>query len=106
MNELWNIIKGLLYHIFIVRINLIYVIYLVSPTYYHKRWGMTKCHTLEGILGSLNVGRTIGLRLPHTCIIKTTFSWKIYIPKKIPLTLSLEGFFYSHYSNRGNCGGK
>jgi hypothetical protein len=96
---------GLLSYIFIVRINLIYVIYLVSPTYYHRRWGMTKCHTLEGILGSLNVGRTIRLRLPHPYIIKTFFSWKIYIHKKLPLTVPLEGFFSSHYSNRGNSGG-
>jgi len=39
------------------------------------------------------VGNTLGLRLPPICTIETTFSWKMYIVKKMVLTVSGEGIF-------------
>ena len=93
-----ELIRGIIYYIIIVRLNLIYLIWNIShilPLNWWglKRWGMTIWHTIWGILGSLNVGRTIRLRLPHPCTISTFFSWKIYIHKKLPLTLSGGGIF-------------
>jgi hypothetical protein len=39
------------------------------------------------------VGITLGLRLRGFCIIETTFSWKMYIVKKMVLQVPAEGFF-------------
>jgi hypothetical protein len=39
------------------------------------------------------VGITLGLRLRGSYNIRTLFSWKIYIPKKMVLQIPTEGFF-------------
>ena len=41
----------------------------------------------------LYVGITLGLRLPHPYSIRTLFSWKMYIVKKMVLQIPTEGFF-------------
>jgi hypothetical protein len=40
-----------------------------------------------------NVGISLGLRLPRTCTVKTIFSWKMYIGKKVVFLLSGKGIF-------------
>jgi len=39
------------------------------------------------------VGYTLGLRLRGSYNIRTLFSWKIYIPKKMVLQIPTEGVF-------------